>query len=109
MSQIEFHPDAKAELDYAAIYYETKRRGLGGEFLAEVERTLEHLCEFPQSGAEFRRTGYRRFVVRRFPYVVVYGILPNSIRVIAVGHGKQRPGYWRSRRFEADRSEEDDS
>jgi toxin ParE1/3/4 len=107
--RVAFHPDAKAELDYAAMYYESQRPGLGGELLIEVERTLEHVAEFPESGVEFRRTGYRRFVVRRFPYLVVYGVLPDMVRVVVVAHGKQRPGYWRSRRFEKNTYEDDAS
>lgn len=100
MRSIAFHPEAKAELNYAAIYYESRRPGLGGEFLMEVERALERILEFPDSGSEFRRTGYRRLIVRRFPYLIVYGVQPDLIRVVAVAHGKRRPGYWRARRFE---------
>ena len=101
MRAIGFHPEAKAELDYASIYYEVEQPGLGEEFLAEAERTFAHIASFPESGSEFRRTGCRKFGVRRFPYVIVYDVLPDSIRIVAVAHGKQRPGYWRKRRFES--------
>ncbi len=102
MIPIGFHPEAKAELDYAAIYYEVEKPGLGAEFLAEVERTIAHVSAFPQSGVPYGRTSCRRFMVRRFPYVIVYEALPGMIGIIAVAHGKQRPGYWRSRRMKSE-------
>jgi toxin ParE1/3/4 len=39
----------------------------------------------------------RRFVMRRFPFSIVYYIVDDIVRVVAVAHGKRRPGYWRVR------------
>jgi hypothetical protein len=35
--------------------------------------------------------------VRRFPYVVVFVMLDDDIRVVAVAHAKRRPAYWKGR------------
>ena len=43
--------------------------------------------------------GTRKFLLRRFPYGVVYRITKSAIQVIAVAHGRRRPGYWKSRRL----------
>jgi plasmid stabilization system protein ParE len=40
---------------------------------------------------------YRRAVVRRFPYVVFYEHLDNTIIVYSVFHCSQDPKKWRSR------------
>jgi plasmid stabilization system protein ParE len=40
----------------------------------------------------------RQMRVRKFPYKVVYRNQQDGIEVIAVAHGKRRPGYWKGRR-----------
>jgi hypothetical protein len=36
--------------------------------------------------------------VARFPYAVLYSIVGERIRVIAVAHDRRRPFYWSGRR-----------
>jgi plasmid stabilization system protein ParE len=40
---------------------------------------------------------YRRFLLRDFPFSVVYLPRASSIEVIAVAHHRRRPGYWAER------------
>jgi plasmid stabilization system protein ParE len=97
MRPVRFHDQAKAELDEAAEWYERKKPGLGGEFRAAVEETVERIRMNPLLGFKFARTRFRYRLVPRFPYVVFYGEHPQVIRVMAVAHGSRRPGYWRRR------------
>jgi hypothetical protein len=39
----------------------------------------------------------RRYVVPRFPFSSVYRMREDEVEIIAVAHGRRRPGYWRSR------------
>jgi hypothetical protein len=39
--------------------------------------------------------GTRRFMLRRFPFSVVYRPHEDFVEVVAVAHAKRRPGYWR--------------
>jgi toxin ParE1/3/4 len=41
--------------------------------------------------------GTRRFVLRRFPFTIVYREAAQGIEVIAVAHAKRRTAYWRGR------------
>lgn len=41
--------------------------------------------------------GTRRYVLRRFPFSVVYLITGDRAVIVAVAHAKRRPGYWRDR------------
>jgi toxin ParE1/3/4 len=91
-----FHPDAEAELQDAALFYETRVNGLGKFFAAEVERTISLVRQFPQAGSPDARD-CRRVVVARFPYSVVYRQTRDSIVIVAVAHQRRRPGYWRRR------------
>lgn len=52
----------------------------------------------PSEGAPLAG-GRRRLLLDRFPYVLIYRPLPGGgVRVLAVAHGRRRPGYWRHRR-----------
>jgi toxin ParE1/3/4 len=39
----------------------------------------------------------RRLALRRFPYLLVYKETEDALRIVAVAHGKRKPGYWASR------------
>jgi toxin ParE1/3/4 len=93
----EFHPDADAELEEAALHYEARMAGLGKSFAAEVERTIALVREFPEAGSSVAPKR-RRVLVARFPYSIVYRQEPNSIVIVAVAHQRRRPGYWRGRK-----------
>jgi len=92
-----FHPDADAELEEAALFYESRMVGLGKSFAAEVERTISLVREFPEAGSPVGPTR-RRVLVARFPYSIVYRQDTGSIVIIAVAHQRRRPGYWRRRK-----------
>ncbi|MBD2609402.1 type II toxin-antitoxin system RelE/ParE family toxin [Scytonema hofmannii FACHB-248] len=49
-----FHPDAKQELDDAVAYYDNISRDMGDAFIAEVERTLNRIEQFPQAWTQSR-------------------------------------------------------
>ncbi len=97
MTPYRFHPDADAELEEAALFYESRLTGLGRSFAAEVERTIALVREFPDAGSP-AGAKRRRVLVARFPYSIVYQHDAGEIVVVAVAHQRRRPGYWRRRR-----------
>lgn len=94
--KIIFHPDADAELTEATQYYESREKGLGLDFLGEVERALDQILTNPEA---YRKVGrrVRRKPFQRFPYNLVYAVYPERIRIVAIAHQKRRPFYWRKR------------
>jgi hypothetical protein len=40
---------------------------------------------------------YRRHVLRRFPYTIIFTGTDLSIEVTAIAHAKRKPGYWLNR------------
>jgi toxin ParE1/3/4 len=92
-----FHDQAKRELEDALAWYEQRRPGLGREFQFAVEDAIRRVCENPQAGPRFGTTRFHYVLVRRFPYVVFYSERADAIRIMAVAHGKRRPGYWKNR------------
>jgi toxin ParE1/3/4 len=41
--------------------------------------------------------GTRRFVLRRFPFSIIYLDDPEVRSIVAVAHSKRKPGYWKVR------------
>lgn len=92
----EFHPEAELEIIESAARYESEVPGLGLEFSEEVERVLELLLERPELGVTVDGD-IRHFVLRRFPFSVIYAVVGRLIYVLAVAHGSRGPGYWKAR------------
>ena len=84
---------AKRELMDAAGHYESRRSGLGDEFLDEVAAALRRLDRWQGSGPP-TDGGYRRCLVRRFPYALIYRPADGDVVVVAIMHMKRRPGSW---------------
>ena len=99
MKPVVFHDLAVAEFDEAAAWYEEHRGGLGAEFRSVVEDAVRRIQDNPQAGSRYGRTNFRFVLVRRFPFVVFYAESEDVIRLMAVAHGRRRPGYWKKRKF----------
>ena len=98
MKQLAVLPQARRELRDAAAWYESQQAGLGEELLREVERVLEEIAADPNRFPRWRDDRpYRKALARRFPYVVFFVERPGDVRVLAVAHGRRRPGYWLTR------------
>jgi len=91
--RVEFFPAAEQELVEAAEDYEAKARGLGSDFILEVERIAGVLIELPSLGERLDPV-HRRIPLRRFPYVLIFRRDEEIIRVVAVAHRRRRPRYW---------------
>lgn len=90
-------PPALVELQDAAAFYALKGSiELGLAFVAEFERTANFVLANPLMGAEFRGTR-RRYILRRFPYSIIYRITADELQILAVAHHRRRPGYWANR------------
>lgn len=92
----EFHPEAELEFIESAAWYESEVPGLGLGFGEEVEHVIQLLLDNPELGA-LVDGDIRHFVLRRFPFSVIYAVVGQLIYVLAVAHGSRAPGYWKSR------------
>lgn len=92
---VEFHPEALEEAEAAICWYRERSDPAAAGFKQELERAVA-VAEAPQrwpAGV----AGTRRFVLRRYPVCLVCRERPSSVQIIAVAHGRRRPGYWRDR------------
>ena len=94
-------PEASAELEHAALWYENERLGLDVEFLDAVDATLARIAEWPEAAPRIRGlptdVPARRAPVTGFPYHIAYLMTPTAIRILAFAHDNREPGYWFSR------------
>jgi len=98
VKRVRLAPQALAELEDAAVWYESREHGVGRQFVREVERLLPRLRARPRSFPRLLDTApeleVRRALLPRFPFALVFMELSKEIRVLAVAHMKRKPGYW---------------
>jgi plasmid stabilization system protein ParE len=93
---ITFTPEAEADSDNGYFWYESKRIGLGREFLTAIDASLQSICRHPESHQTLYKI-YRRAIIRRFPYAIIYEATPTEIIVYAVFDCRQSPERWQNR------------
>ena len=54
-----------------------------------ISDSVERLMEFPESGRAGRVAGTRELLVVRTPFIAVYGVADETIRILRVLHGAQ--------------------
>ena len=93
---LEFHPDARADVLEAYDWYANRSQTAADAFQGELQRAGIAIQRNPLLWDSYL-FGTRRYLMKRFPYVVVYRITEERIEIIAVVHGRQRPGFWKGR------------
>ena len=94
--QIRFHPEADDEVIEAYRWYRARSPSAAVAFRSQVDRAIDVIAEAPERPAPYLH-GTRRVFVRRFPYFIVYRLTEYGIEIVAVAHGRRRPGYWSDR------------
>lgn len=83
-------PEAENDLKEAFSWYEDRRQGLGYDFLLQVDAGLKFLERNPKNFApEYK--GARKYIIKRFPYKMIYLLEKERIIVLAVIHAKRSP------------------
>jgi hypothetical protein len=97
----EVKPEAQDDARQAASYYDNLRYGLGGTFLSRLHDAYAVIQQQPQAFSPIHPAvpgrAIRYYVMRQFPYSVVYELIPGRAVILAVVHHKRRPGSWRRR------------
>jgi toxin ParE1/3/4 len=100
--RLELHPEARAELRSAALWYDQRRPGLGDEFIAEASAAFDRVADAPESypawpGTRTAGPPIGKATLQRFPYVIAFEEHQRHVLVPAVAHAKRRPLYWLTR------------
>jgi plasmid stabilization system protein ParE len=83
-------PQAETDVRQAREWYESKRLGLGRDFLDGVQGVIAGLAKRPLRYPVVYRN-VRRALLRRFPYGVFYSVTEAEVFVVACFHSKRNP------------------
>lgn len=93
MIPVRFLRPAELEMLDAAQYYENQAKGLGYDFLDQIDIAVRGIRENPERWPIIRGD-IRRRLVQRFPYALLYQKESEGIVIQAVMHVHRRPDYW---------------
>lgn len=96
MAKLIYAAEAKVEIKEAAKYYEGCKEKLGHAFLNEVESAIQSLLQSPRQWRKISGQ-FRRCLLKRFPYGIIYSTNDDEIFVAAVMHLKRKPENWKDR------------
>jgi plasmid stabilization system protein ParE len=97
MKALALHPEAEAEFETAADFYESRRRGYGERFRAEVAEAFARIRSTPTAFSLHEGGPARRRLLSRFPYGIYYVERDTDVFVLAVMHQHRNPDYWLDR------------
>ena len=83
--------DARVEIIKGYNWYESKKITLGEKFIYEVEEMLKYLEKYPEHYQIKHKNKYREAVLKKFPYIILYEIIGNTVIVYAVFPSKNNP------------------
>jgi plasmid stabilization system protein ParE len=94
--EIEYLEEALEETEAAARWYAERSAAAAIAFSEEIDAAESAILRLPEAWPRYDQSTHR-YLLRRFPFSVVYRVETNRILIVAVAHGRRRPGYWRSR------------
>lgn len=91
-----FLASAQAELLETISYYSASNGALGLRFEQAVANAVRGAVAHPERGAP-RSRNTRRWLVKWFPFGVIYRASEHEVLVVAVAHQRKQPEYWSRR------------
>ena len=64
--------------------------------MAELDLAMARIEEAPRRWPSYL-ADTRRYLLRRFPFFVVFREVDDLVQIVAVAHARRRPGYWLGR------------
>jgi toxin ParE1/3/4 len=92
---LDIHPEALSEARAARQWYQTRSEDAAKAYLAELDIGVESILSASELYPPYLH-GTRCYLLRRFPYMIVYCATSTTIHIIAVAHSRRRPGYWKT-------------
>lgn len=94
--RLEYLDEALDEAEEAARWYAARSPSAAAGFTDELDVAAAAIERTPATWPAYDH-GTRRFLLRRFPYSVVYRVESTRVVIVAVAHAHRRPGYWKQR------------
>ena len=94
--KIELHETAEEELWEAIDWYDQQKNKLGREFAKAIEEFVAKIKTQPFLFPKIKKNK-RKAVLKRFPYIIVFEIIGETIFILAIFHTKRNPKIWQKR------------
>lgn len=93
---IQFLEEVSGDIAAAEAWYAAESLAAAERFVAELEVAWKRIIEGPGRWPKGAcRT--RRYLLKRFPYHVVYRVVEEDVIVIAVASARRGPAFWMRR------------
>jgi plasmid stabilization system protein ParE len=94
--ELEYLAEALEEAEAAARWYAERSLTAAAAFSDEIDAAESAIVRLPEAWPRFDHDT-RRYLLRRFPFSIVYRVEAHRILIVAVAHSRRRPDYWSSR------------
>lgn len=94
--RLRIHPAAEEDAVSAHAWYAGRSPTAAAQFLINLDIAMGRILDSPNRWPRVLRA-YRRFILPKFPFSVVYRTVGEEVQVIAIAHHRRRPRYWAGR------------
>jgi plasmid stabilization system protein ParE len=92
--KLTIHPQVAREIEDAVDWYDDQSLGLGDDFLLKLEGAKSLILQQPQGHSFWLGSKtIRRARLKRFPYVLLFRVTGQAIRILCLRHDKRHPSY----------------
>ena len=92
--KLRFHRLVQVEANDAISWYEDQRSGLGDEFFDTFISLIDEIASNPDGFPFWLASNtIRNAKMKRFPYSVLFEILPLKVKILCLRHEKRHPKY----------------
>jgi plasmid stabilization system protein ParE len=88
--------EAEVEILEVVTFYQERSGDLAADFYKEFKRAREEIATFPEFWG-LVGGGYRRKLMDRYPYGIIYKVEGEEILIVALAHTSRHPEYWKGR------------
>ena len=96
MADIRVCSAAETEFTEALCWYADRNASVALEFDADFAESLSRIIESPERYPSVDDR-HRFYLMRRFPFQIIYRWADATVTVIAVAHTSRKPEYWTGR------------
>jgi toxin ParE1/3/4 len=95
--KIELSDEAEIDFDKSYEYYTLKSEKTANAFYKQIDSGLRKIGQSPTSHQKVYHE-IRKFVLKKFPFIIYYQIEEPIIKVIAIFHTSRNPELWEERK-----------
>lgn len=88
--RIAWTPAAADDLERISDYLLEQNPAVATKIVRQIYTAINPLKRFPSLGRPGRKEGTRELVVSSLPYIIIYEVLGQTIRIARILHGAQR-------------------